>query len=127
MLLSANNVLRSERNVQMKAVQDCSIQTGLPRGVINSILLIFLWNLFSAVPWENTNTCKTVLSGISQGAELMVWFSAGLAKPAHTTAVPAHGGVGTCGKGLLTAELLGVLALDQFRLHSVPIAAFSLV
>lgn len=99
MLLSASNVLRSERNVQMKVEYKTAV---FKRGYFTALSIAYFSFFFGICFLRSLR--KTALSGISQGAELMVWFSAGLAKPAHSTAVPAQGGVGTCGKGLLTAE-----------------------
>lgn len=124
-LLSADSVLRSKRNSQLNQ----STQTELLHGDIDNILSVFLWNLLPVVPWADINTHATGLIWVSQDVKLMISFSAGLAKAAHSTAAQ-HCSQNEMGwecvvRGYGRTEL-GVLGSDQCRLHSILIAAFNL-
>lgn len=73
------------------------------------------------VSWADTNTPRAGLAFISQDVELLIWFSAGLATVAQSTAAQALGqarmGWECVVRGHGRAEL-GVLGSDQFGLHS---------
>lgn len=73
------------------------------------------------VSWADTNAPRTGLTFISQDVELMIWFSAGLAPVAQSTAAQAVGcarmGWECVVRGYGRAEL-DVLGSDQFGLHT---------
>lgn len=59
-LLSADSVLRSQRNLQIKAgYKAAAFKLGYCVAIlITFFFFVFLWNLLSVVPWADNNTHK---------------------------------------------------------------------